>query len=130
MGSDDGLLLVGVVEALDVLQVGNIKSCDVVANSEGEVGVLAVVGNVRVDGNGVLGLRAKVVQQLGDTLLAVLVLTEGVDNPDLTVLDSTKGLLDLVRHMERDTYVAIAAPSLLPGINLTSWIPWPWTLLA
>jgi hypothetical protein len=86
--ADDGLLLIGVVEALDVVEVGDVQRGDVVAERQGEVGQLAVVGDVRVDGDAVLGLGAEVVQQLGDALLAAGVPTEGVDDPDLAEVNS------------------------------------------
>jgi hypothetical protein len=89
MRSDDGLLLIGVIEALDVVEVGNVESSDVVAKSDGEVGELAVIGDVRVDGNRVLGLVTEIVEKLSDTLVALGVLAEGVDNPDLARTDST-----------------------------------------
>lgn len=90
MGADDGLRLVGVIQALDVADVGDVESSDVVAKSKREVCPFAVVGDVRVNGNGILGLLAKVVEQLGNTLLAVGVLAEGVDDPDLARVDSAK----------------------------------------
>jgi len=46
-----------------------------------------VVGGVLLDGDGVTGLGTKVVQQLGDTGLAVGVLALGVDDPDLAEMD-------------------------------------------
>lgn len=95
VGTDDGLGLVGVVKALDVAEVGDVEGGDVVAEGQGEVGKLAVVGNVRVDGDRLLGLGAEVVEELGDTLLAVGVLAEGVDDPDLAVLDSTVALVSI-----------------------------------
>lgn len=89
MGSNDGLVLIGVIQALDVVEVGNVESSDVVAESKGEVGELSVVRDVRVDGEVLLGLVAKVVEELSDTLVAVLVLAEGVDDPGLAGADST-----------------------------------------
>lgn len=43
VGADDGLLLVGVVEALRVIKIRDIDSGDVIAEGDGEVGKLAVV---------------------------------------------------------------------------------------
>lgn len=60
MGSDYPLVLIWVVEALDVAQVGDVKSSDVIAKSKREVGVLAVVGDVRVDGEVVAGAGTKI----------------------------------------------------------------------
>lgn len=42
MRADDGLLLVGVVEALGVAEVRNVKGGNVVAHRDGEVGPFAV----------------------------------------------------------------------------------------
>lgn len=89
MGTNDGLLLIGVVEALHIVQVGNIQRSDVVAESEGKVGVFAVVGNVRVDGDRLLGLGTELIEKLSHALLAVGVFAEGVDDPNLAILDST-----------------------------------------
>lgn len=44
--SDDGLGLVRVVETLDVVEVRDVEGCHVVAQRQGEVGELAVVGEV------------------------------------------------------------------------------------
>lgn len=87
--ADDGLDLVGVVKALDILQVGDIKGGNVAADSDGEVGALAIRRDLGVDGSGVLGLVAEVVEELGDTLVAIGILAEGVDDPDLTGANST-----------------------------------------
>ncbi len=89
MGSDNGLVLVRVVEALGVLEVGDVESSDVVTKGQGEVRPLAVIRDVGVDGDGLLGLVSQVVEQLGRTLLAVGVLAERVNYPDLARLDST-----------------------------------------
>lgn len=89
MGSDDGLVLIGVIQTLDVVEVGNVESSNVVAEGEGEVGELSVIRDVRVDGEVVLGLVTKVVEELGDALVAVLVLAEGVDDPGLAGADGT-----------------------------------------
>lgn len=88
--ADDGLRLVGVIQALNVAEVRNVESSDVVAEGKREVGPFAVVGNVGVDGDRVLGLLAEIVEELSDTLLAVGVLAEGVDDPDLARMDGTK----------------------------------------
>ncbi|EEY14371.1 predicted protein [Verticillium alfalfae VaMs.102] len=57
--ADDGLGLLGVIKALDVGEVRNIKSSDVVAKGDGEVGETAVVRNVRIDGERVDSLGAR-----------------------------------------------------------------------
>lgn len=87
MGSDNALVLVRVVETLDVVEVGDVERGDVVAKREREVGELAVVSDVRVDGQVVAGAWAEVEEELGDTLLALGVLAEGVDDPDLAGAD-------------------------------------------
>lgn len=125
MGSDDGLVLVGVIQALDVVKVGNVEGSDVVAEGEAEVGELSIVRDVGVDGQGVLGLVAKVVEELGDALVALLVLAKGVDDPGLAGTDGTADCQRRIGWNVVVTYVAIAALSLLPGMNLTSWMPWP-----
>ena len=89
MRADDGLILIRIVQTLDIVEVGDIKGGDVAADGDGKVGPLAVVRNVRVDGGGLLGLVAELVQDLGNTLLAVLVLAVRVDDPDLTGANST-----------------------------------------
>ncbi len=58
MRSDDRLFLIRVIEAPDVLEVRDIKGCDVVAERDGEVGETAVVRDVGVDGDGFLGFLA------------------------------------------------------------------------
>lgn len=90
VGTDDGLLLVGVVEALDVVEVGDVEGRDVVAEGDGEVGELAVVGDVGVDGDRVLGLVAEIVEELGRAGLAVGTGAEGVDDPDGSGSDGTR----------------------------------------
>ena len=87
--SNDGLSLLRVVEALDVVQVGDIQSSDVVSESQSEVSELAVIRDVRVDGNGLLCLVSKVVQELSNTLVALRILAEGVDDPNLSSLHSS-----------------------------------------
>lgn len=60
VGTDDALVFVGVVKALDVVQVRDVKSSDVVAECQGEVGELAVVADVGVDGEVVAGARTEI----------------------------------------------------------------------
>lgn len=93
MRSNDGLSLVRVIQALDVVEVRNIQRSDVVAESEGKVSQLAVVANIRVDGDGFLGLFTEIVEELCDTLLAVGIGSEGVDDPDLARVDGAVGFL-------------------------------------
>lgn len=87
VGADGGLDDVGVVEALDVVEVGDVEGGDVVSGGQGEVGKAAVLGEIGVDGDGVAGLLAEVVEELDGALLAVLVGAEGVDDPDLAEVD-------------------------------------------
>lgn len=87
VGTNGGLDDVGVVEALDVVEVGDVEGGDVVSGSQGEVGEAAILGEIGVDGDGVAGLLAKVVEELNGALLAVLVGAEGVDDPDLSEVD-------------------------------------------
>jgi hypothetical protein len=85
--ADDTLVLIGIVETLDVLEVGDIESGDVVAQREREVGEFSVVGDVAVDGEVVACTGAKVEEELGDTTLAAWTGAEGVDDPDLAGSD-------------------------------------------
>jgi hypothetical protein len=106
--ADGRLVLVRVVEALDVVQVADVERCDVVGGCQGQVDEAAVLGDVGagdecvsglwsrgsvlggvlLDGDGVTGLGAEVIQELSDTGLAVGVLALGVDDPDLTQVNS------------------------------------------
>jgi hypothetical protein len=86
--SDDGLVLLGVIKTLDVVEVRDVEGRDMVALCDCEVGELAVVADVRVDGDVVLGLGAQIPEELGDTLVAVGVGAEGVDDPNLAEGDS------------------------------------------
>ena len=81
--SYNALIFIGVVKTLDVVEVRDVQRRDVVAEGEGEVGELAVAGDVGVDSKVLPGTRAEVKEQLCDALVAVGVLTERVDNPDL-----------------------------------------------
>ena len=85
--SDDALVFVGVIEPLDVGQVGDVERGDVVSEREGEVGEGAVVCDVGVDGEVVAGFGTEVEEELCDALLALGVLAEGVDDPDLAGSD-------------------------------------------
>ena len=42
VGSDGGLILIGVIEALDVVQVGDVEGSDVVGGGEGDCDCLSV----------------------------------------------------------------------------------------
>lgn len=76
-----------------------------VTESKREVSKFTVVCNVRVDGHRLFSLGAKVVQQLGNALLAFGVLPERVDDPNLTSLDSTERYVRLLvtNRMKRRT---------------------------
>lgn len=80
--SDNGLILLRVVEALDIVQVRNVQSSDVVSEGNCEIGELSIVGDVRVDGGRLLGFVPEVVEKFGNTLVAFGVLAEGIDDPD------------------------------------------------
>lgn len=84
VGSDDALVFIRVIETLNIIEVRNIKRSNMVADCKRKVGELAVIGYVRVDGKVFASTRAKVVKQLCDSLVAVGVFAEGVDDPDLT----------------------------------------------
>lgn len=60
-----------------------------VGSGDGEVGQLAVARDLRVDGRRLLRLLAQVDELLEGALRAVVVLSEGVDDPDLAGADST-----------------------------------------
>lgn len=126
MRTNDGLLLLGVVKALRVAEVRDVIGSDVVTKSDGEVSELAICRNVGVDGSGLLGILSEEEEFLSDTLVTIGILAEGVDDPDLTRSDSSR---ILVSHwslsLAGQTYVARAADSGWPGMNLTSWIPPP-----
>ena len=50
VGTDDRLLLIRVIKTLDVVEVGNVESSDMVAESDGEISDLAVIGDIGIDG--------------------------------------------------------------------------------
>lgn len=87
VGTNGGLDHIRVVETLDVLKVGDVEGGDVVGGGQGEVGEATIGSEIGVDGNGVTGLLAEVVEKLNGTLLALGVLAEGVDDPDLSKVD-------------------------------------------
>jgi len=81
--SNDALVFIRVVNALEVVQVGNIECRNMIAEGKREVGKLAVVGGIGVDGEVLTSTRAEIEEQLCDALVAIGVLTERVDDPDL-----------------------------------------------
>jgi hypothetical protein len=88
VGSNNWLIFLRVIETDRVVQVADVDGSNVVTISQGEVSELAVVGDVGVDGDVILGLAAKVDEELSDTLLAGRVGAEWVDDPDFTWGDS------------------------------------------
>lgn len=90
MGADDGLILIGVIKTLDIVEVGNIEGSDVVAESDGEVSKLSIVTDVAVDSHRLLSFDAEVVEKFGDALVSVGVFAMRVDDPDLARTNSTK----------------------------------------
>ena len=54
VGTDGGLVLIGVVQTLDVRQVADVESGNVVGGGEGEVEEAAVLGDIRAGGLSVL----------------------------------------------------------------------------
>ncbi len=59
-----------------------------VANGKRKIGELAIVGDIRIDGKVLTRARAKVIQKFCDTLVAIGVFAERVDDPDLTRTNS------------------------------------------
>jgi hypothetical protein len=86
--SGNTLVCIWIIQSLDVVEVGDVEGGDVVAQCQGEVGEFAVVGDVGVDGEIVACARPEVEEQFGDALLALRVLAERVDDPDLARTDS------------------------------------------
>lgn len=89
VGTNNGLILIGVIQTLDVIEVGNVEGSDVVAESDGEVSKLSIVADVAVDGHGFLSFDAKVVEKLSDALVSVGVFAVRVNDPDLARSNST-----------------------------------------
>lgn len=105
--TNGGLILIGVVKALDVVQVGDIEGSDVVGGGESDckclsvsqiVGAgdikltvceLAVRSDVRVDGHGVTSFGTQVVEELGFAEFAIGILPERIDDPDLAQVNSS-----------------------------------------
>jgi hypothetical protein len=86
---DDRLILIRVIKTDWVVQVRNIDSSDVVAKCESEVSELAVIRNIGVDGKCILRLVAETDEKFCNTLAAIGVLAERVDDPDLARNDSS-----------------------------------------
>lgn len=89
MGTDDGLILIRVIETLHVVKIGDVESSDVVSKSDGEVGELSIVADITVDGNTVLGLVPEIVEKFSNTLVTLGVLAMRVNDPNLTRANST-----------------------------------------
>lgn len=87
----DGLDLIGVIETLNVVQAGNVERGDVVARGDGEVNEFAIIGDIRIDGDRLLGTRTENPQPLSNTLSAARAAAEGADDLHLTGADSAAG---------------------------------------
>jgi hypothetical protein len=85
--SHDALVLVRVVEPLDVVEVRDVQSSDVVSERERKVGKLAVGCDVAVDSKVLARARPEIEEQFCDALLALGISAERVDDPDLTWSD-------------------------------------------
>ena len=46
VGTDGGLLLIGVIQTLDVVQVADVKSSDMICGGQGEIDETAVLGDI------------------------------------------------------------------------------------
>jgi hypothetical protein len=88
VGSNDGLFLLGIIKTDRVCEVRNIKSSDMVAQSNREVCPLAIIRDLRVDSGGLFGVLAQKGEKFGGTLTAVLVLAKGIDDPNLARANS------------------------------------------
>lgn len=85
--TNNSLVRVGIIKTLDVVQIRDIEGCNVVAECEREISEFAVGRDVRVDSEVLTSTGAEIKKELGDTLLAVAVFAEGVDDPDLARAD-------------------------------------------
>jgi hypothetical protein len=107
VGSDGGLILIGVVKTLDVVQVGDVEGSNVVGGGEGDcsyllvsrvlaqviarltVCELAVGSDVRVDGHSITSLWSQVVEELSFAELAISIFPERIDDPNLAQVNSS-----------------------------------------
>jgi len=106
--TDGGLHGVGVVETLDVVEIGDVEGGDVVCGGEGEVGELSVLCQVGAEedvvscllnlcetwidllnGDDISCSWSQIVEELSNTLLASVVVAEWIDDPDLTEVNSS-----------------------------------------
>lgn len=46
VGADGGLVLIGVIQSLDIVEIADIKSCNVVCGGQSKVDVFAILGDV------------------------------------------------------------------------------------
>lgn len=60
-----------------------------VTKGNGKVSPFAIIGDVGIDGDRVFGFVSKIVEKFSHALLAIGILSEGVDNPDLAGVDGT-----------------------------------------
>jgi hypothetical protein len=88
MRADDWLLGVRVIKALRGAQVRDVESEHVVVSGKSTIDELAILSKISVDGNNILSVWSKIVQNFSDTLVAVGVFPEWVNDPKLTESDS------------------------------------------
>lgn len=81
--ADGWVNVVGVVETLWVVDVGNIKLRNVVAGRGSEIGVLAIFGDIGEKGDFGRCIETEIVEQLDSALVATAVAAKRVDDPDL-----------------------------------------------
>lgn len=81
--TDRRLHLVWIVEALGVVEVGDVESCNVVGRRQRQVDELSVLREVAVDCHRVACFGPEIVEELSDTLRAVGVGAIRIDDPDL-----------------------------------------------
>lgn len=86
--TDSWLNLIGVIKTLDVVQVADVKGGNVVGSGQAEVQEFTVGTEVAVDSNDIASLWTKIKEELSNTLRAVWVEAEWIDDPNLTESDS------------------------------------------
>jgi hypothetical protein len=107
--SDSRLVFVWIIETLDVVQVTDVESGDVICGRQGcveEAAVLADVGAVDgyvvsalilccterkslLDSDSITSLRSEIEELFNHTLVAICIFAQRVDNPELTQVDSS-----------------------------------------
>lgn len=96
--ADCWLVLIRIIEALNIVQVADIEGGNVVSLADSCVEVFSVLGKIGarsvnkcrgfwdgdlLDGHHITSLRAKIVKKFGNTLIAICIFAERVDDPDL-----------------------------------------------